>query len=230
MAASKFAVLGVGKYGSEIARDLSAKGAEVFAFDLNHDKIEDIKEDVALAVTLDTTDKKALIAQKVNEMDAAIVAIGENFEAVVLTSLNLLDMGIKRVIARASGTNQFRILEKIGVEEILSPEAEVAHIVTEKLVNPSITAFLQLPDNYEIAEIKAPDGVANRTLEEIDLVNKYGLTLITVKRAFEVEKEGKATTEEHIIGVPKAETVIYETDTLVVFGSLKNVKKFIEIN
>jgi len=230
MSHKKIAVIGVGKYGSEIAQNLASKGAEVVAFDLSHDKIENIKDEVALAVTMDSTDKKALIAQKINEMDAVIIAIGENFEATVLTALNLKDLKINRVIVRASGDNQIRILNSLGVDEILEPESEIASIVAEKLINPSITAFLQLPDNYEIAEIKAPKGIINRTLSDVQLAEKYHLTLITLKRIFEEEVNGSIKAQEHILGVLRPETVVYDTDTLVVFGTLDNVKKFIEIN
>lgn len=230
MKGSKFAVFGVGKYGSAIARNLSAKGSEVHVFDLSHEKIENIKDEVALAVSLDSTDKKALMAQDLSGFDAAVVAIGENFEGVILTTSNLMDLGMKRIIARATGTNQEKILNKIGVKEILLPEEEVADSVAEKLINPNITAFLQLPDEYEIAEIKAPKKIANSTLASLQLNKKYQLTLITLKRVFQVKKDGELLEEEHIIGVTNAETIVYDTDTLVVFGSLKNIQKFIEIN
>ena len=227
----KVVVIGVGKYGSEIAQKLSSKGAEVYAFDVSEERIENIKDDVALAVALDTTDKKALMSQRIQEMDAAIVAIGENFEATVLTALNMIDLKIPRVIVRASGDNQIRILKNLGVTEILEPEGEIASIVAERLINPSITAFLQLPDDYEIAEIKAPKKILNRTLEDIKLLEKYNLTLITLKRQFEEEtNDGEVEFKEHILGVLKEETVIYDTDTLVVFGTLNNVKRFLEIN
>jgi len=231
MTSKKYAIIGVGQYGSAIALELAGKGAEVFVFDLNHSKIEAIKDDVAFAISLDSTDKKALIAQKIDNVDAAVVAIGDNFEATILTALNLLDMNIPRVIVRASGENQVRILKNLGVKEILTPEAEVAQNIAEKLINPSITAFLQLPDNYEIAEVKAPKGVVNRTLKDLDIQNKYHLTLITLKRGYEVKGEFDNTVvEEHTIGVPSGDTVIYESDTLVIFGTLKAVKRFLEIN
>ncbi len=228
----RFALIGVGRYGQQIAMKLSSQGAQVFAFDSDEEKIEEIKDSVALAVALDSTDKKALEANRIGEMDAAIIAIGENFEATVLTALNLIDLEVPRVIARASGENQIRILEKIGITEVLSPESEVAGIIAERLINPSITAFLRLPDEYEIAEIKCPRGIVNRTLEDIGLRNKYGLTLITLKRAYEMKEgdDGEVETEEHIMGVVKSETVIYESDTLVVFGTIQNVKRFIDIN
>jgi trk system potassium uptake protein len=227
---SKFAVIGVGKYGATIARRLAEKGAQVFAFDNAEHKIESIKDDVAFAVTIDTTDPKALAHQNIADMDAVVVAIGENFEATVLTSVHLLDLGVERIIARASGSQQKLILEKIGVKEILTPEDEVAFVVREKLINPSILSFLQLPDDYEIAEIKPPKGILNRTIEDVDFRNKYQLTLVTMKREYEIKKKGQYSTEQHVIGVPTSDTVIESRDTLVVFGTAKHVQRFIDIN
>ena len=227
---SKFAVIGVGRYGSTIARRLAEKGAQVFAFDPSEEKIESLKDEVAFAVTLDATDIRALRSQSLDEMDAAVVAIGENFEATVLTCVHLLDIGVKRVIARASGDHQRLILEKIGVKEILTPENEVAYVVREKLLNPNIVSFLQLPDDHEIAELRAPKGCVGRTIDDVGFRNKYEMTLITIKREFAVVKNGEDSTEQHIIGVPKNDTVIKNKDTLVVFGAAKSVERFIEIN
>jgi trk system potassium uptake protein TrkA len=230
MGFNKFAVIGVGQYGSTIALRLAEKGAQVFAFDNREEKIESIKDDVAFAVTLDTTDAKALAAQNIQEMDAAVVAIGENFEATVLTSVHLIDLGVKRIIARASGNDQRLILEKIGIREILTPEDEVAFVIREKLLNPSILSFLQLPDDYEIAEIKPPKGTINRTIEDIDFRNKYQLTLVTMKREYDIKKKGQYEVEQHVIGVPNSDTIIESRDTLVVFGTAKHVQRFIDVN
>ncbi len=227
---SKFAVIGVGRYGATIARRLAEKGAQVFAYDPDEKKIDSIKDEVAYAVTLDATDIRALVTQNLEELDAVVVAIGENFEATVLTCVHLFDMGVKRVIARASGDHQRLILEKIGVKEILTPENEVAHVVREKLLNPNIVSFLQLPDDHEIAEIRAPKGVVGRTINDVGFRNKYEMTLITIKREYEVTKNGEDCTEQHIIGVPKTDMEIKEKDTLVVFGAAKSVERFIEIN
>ena len=227
MSGNKFAVIGVGRYGSTIARKLSERGAEVFAIDTNKDKVDALKDDVALAVNLDSTDKKALLSQNIQGVDAAIVAIGENFQAVILTSMNLLELGVPSVIARSGSDAQRQILEKVGVSEVLTPEEEVATLVCERLVNPSVISFLQLPDNYEIAEIKAPRACVNKNIEDVGLRNKYSLSLITIKRKI-VNKDGDI--EQHITGVTNTDTPIYETDTLVVFGTVKDVARFIEIN
>lgn len=230
MKGSKVAVIGVGKYGSATARKLAEKGVEVFAFDSSIEKIEALKDDVALAVALDATDKKALIAHNIEQMDACIVAIGENFEAVILATVNLLELEVNRVIARASGEHQKKILSKLGVEDILTPEEEVATIVAERLINPSVVSMLELPDDYEIVEVKTPKAIANRTLQDIGLRDKYQLTLVTLKREFEVERDGQMVKEQHLYGVPTSETVIEETDALVVFGTTKAVERFLEIN
>ncbi len=230
MVFSKFAVIGIGRYGITIARSLAQKGAQVFAFDNREERIEQIKDEVAFAVTMDTTDIKSLMSQSIEDMDAVVIAIGENFEATVLTAVHLMDLGVKRIIVRASGAHQRLILEKIGLNEILTPEDEVASAVREKLLNPSILSFLQLPDDYEIAEIVAPKGVINRTIKDIQFRNKYQLTLVTIKRAFEVNNKGVNVIEQHVLGVPASDTIVEESDTLVIFGTGANVTRFIEIN
>lgn len=227
---NRFAVIGLGRFGSKIARTLSNRGAEVLAIDSNESKTDSLRDDVAFAVTMDSTDIRTLQSQRIHEMDAVVVAIGENFEALLLTTAHLLDMKVKRVIARAATPQQRMILEKMGVQEILSPEDEVGILVAERLLHPSVMTFLQLPDGYEIAEIIPPRGVWNKSVGELKLRETYNLNLITLKRDYEVNKDGIITKEKHILGVPKSEMVIYETDTLILLGQEEFIEKFIEVN
>lgn len=226
----KFAVIGLGVFGNSIARTLAERGAEVLAIDNNQEHVEAIKDDVAYAVQLDATDIRALEAQNIQDMDAVVVAIGEDFEAVLITAANLQELNIKRVITRASNKQQRRILEKMGVQEVLSPEGEVGTTVAERLLQPSIRTFLPLPDNYEIVEINTPKGIANKSLSKISLREKYNINMITIKRSFEEIQDGKPTEVEHIIGVPKADTIIYPSDILILIGKKQDIKRFIEIN
>lgn len=230
MTESKFAVIGLGRFGMAIAQTLSQRGAEVLAIDNREEKVEEIKDEVAYAVCLDSTDAKALKAQNIKDMDAVVVAIGENFEALLLTTVLLKELEVKRIVVRASGKHQVQILEKLGIEEILSPENRVGIAIAEQLLNPSIVTSLQLPDNYEIVEIKTPKELTNRTLTEIGLRAKYNLNLITLKREFQIKKNGVMDTETHILGVPSSETVLYDSDTIIVFGKSKDIERFIEIN
>jgi len=226
----KFAVIGLGTFGSSIAKALAERGAEVLAIDNDESHIEAIKDEVAFAVTMDSTDKKALQVQNISDVDVAIVAIGENFEALLLTSVKCMELGVKKVIARANNPQQRLILEKMGIHEVLSPELEVGRIVAERLLNPSLVSFIELPDGYEIAELKTPPAIANRTLTDIDLRNRYKLNLITLKREFEKTISGQTVKEIHILGVPASDTVILPTDTIIVFGTVKDIERFIEIN
>jgi trk system potassium uptake protein TrkA len=230
MAENRFAVIGLGKFGRAIVKKLSQKGAEVVAIDRNETNVERIQEDVALAVCMDATDKKALLAQNISDVDACVVAIGENFEALLLCTVYLQELKVKRIIARANDVQQRRILEKMGVKEILSPEDEVGIVIAEKLMHPSVISILQLPENYEIAQIKAPKGIQNRTLADINLRSKYKLNLVTIEREVEKKVKGEMITEAHIIGIPTPETIIEETDSIVLFGITDDIERFIEIN
>ncbi|MCZ2443061.1 MAG: TrkA family potassium uptake protein [Flavobacteriales bacterium] len=230
MNSSKFAVIGLGRFGSSIATELSNRGAEVMVIDNNEEHIDALSGIITYGVTMDATDRKALLAQNITDMDAVIVAIGEDFDAMLLCVVILMELNVKRIIARAEGRHQRMILEKIGVKEILSPEDEIGKLVAEKLVNPSILSCISLPDDHEIVEILTPPGIANRTLEDINLRNKYQLNLITLKREFEKEKNGSMVKEQHIMGVPSHDTVIRPNDTIIVFGQIKDIQRFVEIN
>ena len=138
--------------------------------------------------------------------------------------VKLMEMGVTRIIARAQGETQRKILEKMGVREILSPEEEVGKNVAERLINPGMMMCVTLPDNYEIVEIAAPRSVVGRTLKDIGLLEKYRLNLVTV-----IQKGGDDEVA-HIKGVPQEDMVIEAIDELVVFGKVKDVERFIDIN
>jgi trk system potassium uptake protein TrkA len=230
MTGNKFAVVGMGYFGSAIARILSKRGAEVVAIDSHEDRIEHIKDDVAYAVTLDATDRKALESQGLHDMDAVVVAIGENFEALLLCTLHLQEMGVRRIIARASHPSQMEILRKMGVKEVLQPEVTVGASVAENLLNPDVLMCMRLPDEYEIIEIKAPKNIIGRTLENIGLRDKYNINLVTIMRDHEEKKGSETVVEQHILGVPMSDTVIQPSDVIVIFGRTKSIERFIEIN
>lgn len=226
----KFAVIGLGQFGMAIARSLASSGAEVMAIDNDKNHVNQIKEEVAYAVTLDATDIKALRMQNIQDMDAAIIAIGEDFEALLLSTVMVQELKIKRIIARAANNQQREILERMGVSEILSPEQEVGKTVAQMLLHPTMKSFISLPDGYEIVEINTPKKTANRAINEIGLRENYDLNLITIKRTYEEQVKGKAKEVEHIIGVPRGDTILYESDILIVLGKTKNVDRFIEVN
>ncbi len=237
MAEGRFAVIGMGRFGSAIAQRLTEKGAEVIAMDASRERIEHVRDKVTYAVALDSTDKDALVSQGIKDMDAVVVALGENFQDVLLTTFVLQELGVKRIIVRANGDVQTRILEKMGVKEILSPEAEVSNAVADNLINPHVLMTVTLPDSYQIIEVKAPKGIAGRTLSEIGLREKYKVNLVTLLRwdgteqpQMEYFSDNTTDVHHHIIGVPTADTVIEESDILLLFGTGKSIQRFIDIN
>lgn len=230
MPTHKFAVIGIGQFGQAIAKVLSSRGAEVLAIDSDLEIINAISDEVASAVALDATDKKALLSQNIEEFDAVVVAIGSDFEKRLLCSSLLLDLKVKRVITRANGENQRIILEKMGVREILSPEEEVGIIVAERLLNPSIVSYLQLPDDHRIVEVISPKNCLNRTFGDIDLRDRYKLSLVTIKKEIKFIRDGREIIEHHISGVPDSKQMLEPTDRLVIFGRNRDIERFIEIN
>jgi trk system potassium uptake protein TrkA len=230
MTNSKFAVIGLGVFGSAIARKLTERGADVMAIDENEERVQMIAPEVAFAVQLDATNSAALEAQNLKEVDAVVVSIGSSFQEMLLCVFQLQELGVKKIIARAQGPVQRKILDKMGVDEILSPELEVANNVAEQLTNPGVKMCVELPDDYEIIEVEAPSKVIGRTLEDIGLRKKYNLNMVTVLKKTVTGRGEEEKTEHHIYGVPGPDSTVAEGDMLVLFGLNNDVNRFIEIN
>jgi trk system potassium uptake protein TrkA len=225
----QFAVIGLGQFGEAIARSLSSKGAQVMAIDSNPDRVDYISSEVTYAVALDATDKKALASQNIQDFDAVVIAIGEQFENLLLCAVNLIELGTKRIIARAKGDANRTILERLGIKEIFQPEFEVGAVVAKRLVNPNLLSFMSMPEGFAIAEIKAPKSIIGKRLDELQLRKNYRINLITIKRP-KKDDDGVETGEMHITGVPQHDTLVLKEDHLVIFGREKDFLKFIEVN
>ncbi len=229
MAQERFAIIGAGHFGSAIAIALSQKDAEVLVIDSDISVIQDISDDVAYAVCIDATNKKALIGENIQDFDAVIVAIGNDFIQRLLCAANLLDLNVKRIICRTMGENQRIILEKMGITEFLSPEDEIGALFAERLLNPSMLSYLQLPDGYKIAEILTPSRLVGMTLGDISFRDNHRLSLITIRREYKDEDDDEVSSE-HIVGVPENSTIIEENDCFVLFGKTHDLENFIKVN
>lgn len=232
MSNERFAIIGAGHFGSAIAIALSRNGAEVLVIDSDINVIQDISEEVAYAVCIDATSKRALIAENILDFDAVIVAIGNDFVKRLLCTANLLDLNVKRIICRTMGDNQRTILEKMGITEFLSPEDEIGTLFAERLLNPNIISYLQLPDGYRIAEILTPTRLIGLTIADLNLRDSYRLSLITIKRRFLSHHgdEKNIHAEMHILGVPENSTIIEANDCFVFFGLSQDIENFIKKN
>ena len=231
MSNERFAIIGAGHFGSSIATALSKSGAEVLVIDSDINVIQDLSEEVAYAVCIDATNKKALIAENIQDFDVVVVAIGNDFVKRLLCTASLMDLGVKRIICRTMGKNQRLILEKMGVTEFLSPEDEIGTLFAERLLNPNIVSYLQLPDGYRIAEIIAPANLIGMTIADLNLRDAYRLSLITIRRNFaEINTPTQSNSTGHILGVPDTSTNIEEKDCFVIFGLTRDIENFIKRN
>ena len=165
----RFAVIGLGRFGEHLARALAQAGDEVIAIDRDSDYVDRVRDDVTLAVRMDSTDKLALVAQGIAEVDAAIVTIGEAFESSVLTVVTLKELGVPRIIARAMTDLQGKILRKVGADEIASAEQESAMRWAHRLSLPNLSQYIELEADHSLVYIAAPAAfVASNGTEALE--------------------------------------------------------------
>jgi trk system potassium uptake protein TrkA len=217
----RFAVVGLGRFGKKLAIALAMSGAEVIAIDKDREQIESIRDQVSHAVRLDSTDEEALKAQGIDKIDVAIVGIGQGtgqgFESAILTVVNLRQMGVKEIFARAEDPIAGEVFSKIGATEVIYPEIESAQRWAYKLIAPQIGEKIDFAPGYSLARVKAPPSFDNKTVMDLQLRQKYSINLVAIKRNEhgKIEKSGKGG----IINVPAPDTVIHKDDILIVAGS-----------
>jgi len=216
MKRKKFAIIGIGKFGYNIAITLAKykKDNEVIAIDKNKDLVNKITSFVDNAYILDAMDEDALREIGIESIDTAIVSIGENIEANLIVVMNLLEIGIKNLIVKAVNQLHKKILKKIGVTRIVEPEEEMAVKVAHSLVTTNILEEICLTDDYSVFEISAPQKIWGRTLSSIDLRKKYGISVIGIKHGNSFKPN------------PAPDTVINKDDLLLVLSDTKSISKF----
>ena len=223
----RFAVIGLGRFGKKLAIALAMSGADVIAIDKDRNEIESIRDQVSHAVRLDSTDEESLKAQGVNKADVAIVGIGQGtgrgFEAAVLTVVNLRQMGIKQIYARAEDIIAGEVFSKVGATDVIYPEIESAQRWAYKLIAPQIGEKIDFAPGYSLARVKAPASFDGKTIKDLQLRQKYKVNLVAITR--DDADAGKKGDAVGIINVPMPDTVIYAGDILMVAGSDTDLAK-----
>lgn len=222
----KFAVIGLGRFGKKLAIALAMSGADVIAIDKDRGEIDSIRDQVTLAVRLDSTDEDALKAQGVDKVDVAILGIGERgrgFESAILTVVNLKQMGVRHIYARAENPIAGQVFSKIGATEVIYPEIESAQRWAYKLIAPQIGEKIDFAPGYSLARVKAPSSFDEKTVMELQLRQKYNVNLVAIKRG--EHGKGKKVEKTGIINVPMPNTMIYAGDILMLAGSDADLAK-----
>lgn len=222
----KFAVIGLGRFGTTVAAALAQRGAEVIAIDRNPGLVEKFKDMVTLAVKLDSTDEEALISQGVDKVDVAIVSIGE-FESSILTTALLKKIGVPRVITRASHTVsniQEKILSLVGADKIILPEVEMGKKLAQSLVVSNIMDYVPITEKYSAAEVHAPKGFWGKKIGELKIRQKYSVNILEIKK---MRLNGDHV--ERINYLPQPNDIIEQDDLIVVIGEEENIEKFAQV-
>ena len=214
-----FGVIGLGRFGSAIAMTLTELGHDVIGVDADESRVQQLADVVTHALQIDATDDKALRAAGIQDVDVAVVSIGENIESSLLVVMQLRELGVNTIVAKAVTPLHGRILEKLGVSRVIFPEREMAIRIAHSLVMPDIIDYIELSRDFSIVEVPAPTAFVGRTLKELELRPRFGLTLVAIKR------RGDAAGAVITNIAPAADETIREGDVLSLLGSNEHLSR-----
>ncbi len=209
--AKSFAVLGLGRFGREMALQLARSGGEVLAVDQDARVVDDIADQVTRAVVADMRDRDALQELGVAECDDVVLSVGSDLGVSVLTVMNLKALGVKHLICKAYNEVHKEVLLKLGANQVLIPEQESAVRLAARLISPRIRDYIQLTEDCSIEEITVPEKWVGKSLGELSVRNRYGVNVITIRRG------------SRVIASPGAEDRIENGDILLVLGTEKDL-------
>jgi trk system potassium uptake protein TrkA len=211
--AGEFAVIGLGRFGRSLVAALRSEAQAVLAIDIDRDRVEQVADLVDGAVVCDTTDEEALAGLDLGRMTCVTVAIGERAtEASILTTALLRQIGIPRIVARSFNDLHARVLRAVGAHEVVNPESEMGTRLASQLANPNIVDRLSL-GNAEIAEVTAAESYVGKSLKELDLRNRLGVSVLALRRGAEV------------LANPSADDEVASGDILVMLGRPEAIRK-----
>lgn len=210
----EFVVIGLGRFGSSLASELVDLGHSVLAIDASEEKIQAISDVVSHAVYADATDEEALRALGIRNFEVAVIAIGEDIQASILATLVLKEMGVKTVVVKAINALHAKVLEKIGADRIVFPERDMGVKLARSLAAPNVVDYMSLDSDYGIEEVEIPERFLGKSLLELDLRARYGVTIIAIKRG------------DKLIQSPGAENIFEKNDRAVIVGNRKGLQGF----
>jgi len=215
----QFGVIGLGRFGSAMAMTLTELGHDVIGVDGNEARVQQLADVITHALQIDATDEKALRAAGIQEVDVAVVSIGENIESSVLVVMQLRELGIPTIVAKAVSPLHGRILEKLGVSRVIFPEREMAIRIAHSLVMTNVIDYIELSREFSIVEVPAPEAFVGRTLKQLELRPRLGLTLIAIKRPS--AESGTVVTSI----APAADETIRAGDVLALLGRTEQLNQ-----
>lgn len=224
-----FAIFGLGAFGRQLCATFMEKGASVIAVDNQASVIERIKDEVTQAIRIDSTDEESLDQVPLEDVETAVVAIGDNVEASILTTALLKRKGIPFILARAISELHMQVLRQIGADEVVNLEIDEGRRIAQRLVAPEIIDRTGLGESLSLAELKTPKSLTGKPLAKLDLRGNYRVSIVIIRRTnMTVDEIGNPTRSEEAI-FPTADTVLEEQDNLLLVGKTEDIEEFTEL-
>lgn len=210
---SIFGIIGLGRFGTALAITLAEAGKEVIVVDQNEEKVKAMRQYTEYAFVCDNISKEALSEVGIQNCDTVVVCIGSKIDTSILTTLNVVSLGVPRVISKATSQDQGAVLEKIGAE-VVYPERDMATRLGKRLISGNFLDFIFLDNDIEIQQVPVSDSLVGKTIREINIRKKYSLNIIAIKHQ-----------QDTIIEFAPDYEFLKE-DIIVVIGKLQNIRKF----
>lgn len=225
---AKFLVIGLGKFGSTVASELFQGGADVTAIDRNKKIVEEKLNLVGTVLHMDSTSESSLRGLGIDLLDGVVLAVGNNIEVSLLTTMILKKLGAINIHVKVDSALHSRILEMIGVRNIIFPEEVMGRQLAQKLLSSSIVSSYNFSSDHAIVEVIAPDSFVGKTLQQLALPKEYGLRIIAIKsERFRVTDEGVNRIDQFVNDLPGANDVIRDDDVLVIMGSEVRIREML---
>ncbi|MER1984592.1 MAG: TrkA family potassium uptake protein [Solibacillus sp.] len=212
----EFVVIGLGRFGGSIVRELVRQGADVMAIDTDQERVDEFAQIATQAIVADTTDEAVIKSLGIWNFEHVIVAIGENIQASILTTLILKELGVPQITVKAQNDYHEKVLSKIGADVVVHPERDMGIRIANKMLSHNVLDYLELSDEHSMMEIKANKVIAGKSLIDLDIRAKYGINIVGIKRG------------EDIMISPAATELIQMGDILLVIGADVDINRFMK--
>ncbi|GGG20499.1 potassium transporter Trk [Lysinibacillus alkalisoli] len=212
----EFVVIGLGRFGGSIVGELISQGAHVMAIDHSSDRVDEFASIATQAVVANSTDEAVLKSLGIRNFEHVIVAIGEDIQASILTTIILKEIGVEKITVKAQNDYHEKVLRKIGADFVVHPERDMGIRIANNMLSNTVLDYLELSDEHSIMELKANDNIAGNSMIDLDIRAKYGITIVGIKRGTE------------IIVSPQADDKIQLGDIMLVIGADADINRFVK--
>lgn len=211
----KITVIGLATFGQELARQMEKAGAEVTALDMDANVIQDIRDEVSHAVVVDGRDETALRELGIERSDLVVIGIRKHLEMSILIVLALQDLGVRQISALAAGEDEARALRRMGVDRVIFPELDIARREAQLILNPALTEYLELAEDFSMVEIAPPADFVGQTLISLKVRETFGVNVVAVR--------DNASHQSRLI-MPQPDYVFEQDDRLLIIGRNEKIQ------